>query len=173
MRIVVLGLGNPVLADDAVGLEVAERVEALLASGFAPAGVEIEVCRNESGGWDVLDYVEDADALVLVDASTDSTLAPGELRWYDPRALACFTSGRLRGVHNIDMFTAIDYARRMGTRVPAAIHVLGIGVEDVLTLTEECTPRVREAVEPAARRVLECLGRLAGGRGAADVPERG
>jgi hydrogenase maturation protease len=157
MRIVVLGLGNSVLADDTVGLKVADRVEALLAVGSPASAAEIEVCRNESGGWDVLDYVEGADALVLVDASTDSTLAPGELRWYDYSSLASFTSGRLRGVHNIDMFTAIDYARRMGTHVPSAIHVLGIGVQDVLTFTEDCTPAVAAAVEPAAAAVLDRL----------------
>lgn len=164
MRIVVLGLGNSVLADDTVGLKVADRVEALLAAAPPAAGAAVEVCRNESGGWDVLDYVEGADALVLVDASTDATLAPGELRWYDPRTLASFTSGRLRGVHNIDMFTAIDYARRMGTRVPSAIHVLGIGVRDVLTLTEDCTPPVAAAIEPAAVEVLTRVTAVAASR---------
>ncbi|NMC69237.1 MAG: hydrogenase maturation protease [Myxococcales bacterium] len=157
MRVVVLGLGNSVLADDAVGLKVADRVEALLAGGPPAGGVEVEVCRNESGGWDVLDYVEGADVLVLIDASTDSTLAPGELRWYDPHALTAFTSGRLRGVHNIDMFAALDYARRMGLRVPSEIHVLGIGVQDVRTFTEDCTPAVAAAVEPAAAAVLARL----------------
>jgi hypothetical protein len=53
------------------------------------------------------------------------------------------------------MFTALEYGRSNGLRVPDEIHILGIGVEDVTTFSEECTPRVAAACAPATIQVLE------------------
>jgi len=157
-RIAVLGLGNGVLSDDTVGLRVAERVEARLPGARMPDGVEVAVRQDEAGGWDVLDEAEGFDAVVLVDASTLEPMAPGELRWYEGPA---FLSARLGGPHSTDLWTALEYGRRNGLHVPDEIHVLGIGVEDVLTFSEQCTPAVTAAIEPAASAVLERVGEIA------------
>jgi len=114
--------------------------------------------QDEAGGWDVLDAVEGFDAMILVDASTLEPTAPGDLRWHEGRALF---SPRLGGPHSTDLFTALELARRGGLKVPDEIHVLGVGVEDVRTFSEDCTPKVREAVEPAARQILERVGEIA------------
>jgi hydrogenase maturation protease len=156
-RILVLGLGNSVLRDDSVGLRVADGVEARLAAAPLPAGVDVAVDRDEAGGWDVLDHAEGFDALILVDASTLDALPPGELRWYPGRA---FPSARVGGPHSTDMFTALEYGRSNGLRVPDEIHILGIGVEDVTTFSEECTPRVAAACTPATTQVLERIAEI-------------
>lgn len=163
-RIVVLGFGNSVLCDDAVGLRVAERLEALRPSLRMPDAVEWQVRQDEAGGWDVLDAVEGFDALVLVDASVLDRLEPGELRWHADRALF---SPRLGGPHSTDLFTALEFGRRHGVRLPDEVHVLGIGVEDVVSFSEQCTPRVAAAVEPAAQAVLQRVGEIARRRAAA------
>jgi hydrogenase maturation protease len=151
-RVVVLGLGNSLLTDDSVGLKIAAAVEARLPAA-APPGCTVEVALSEVGGWDVLDLAEGFDAAVMIDASVDERLAPGELAWYDRGG--GFTSGRLSGAHSTDVFTALEYGRRCGLAVPDEVHVLGVGVFDVLTFSEECTGEVKAAVDPGAEAVLQ------------------
>jgi hydrogenase maturation protease len=152
VKITVLGMGNAVLSDDAVGLQVAARLAADL-HGEAPLpGVSVEVCCNEAGGWEILDDVEGSDALILVDSILDPNLAPGQFAWFPSKV---FTSPRISGIHNTDVFSAMTFARRHGLAMPEEIHVLGIGVQDVQTYSEDCTPAVRAAVPKAARAVLQ------------------
>lgn len=157
IRIAVLGLGNPVLRDDSVGLRVAEAVEARLADQLPFPDVDVRVVQDEAGGWSVLDHVEGCQAMILIDASTLEPMEPGELRWYDGRALL---SPRVGGPHSIDLFSALELGRKLGMTVPDEVHVLGIGIEDAWTFSEEPGERVAAAVEPAADMVLARLGEI-------------
>ncbi len=169
MRVIVVGLGNSVLTDDCVGLRVAMQVETRLNSrGHLAYGtedrvdpVEIQVAQDEAGGWEILNYVEGFDALVLVDAILDPELAPGGLAWYPHRV---FSSPRLSGVHDTDVFSALEFAERNGVKVPTQVHVLGIGVEDVMTFSEQCTPAVERAVPKAVDQVIDKLEEIVSGR---------
>ncbi|MFH1531037.1 MAG: hydrogenase maturation protease [Pseudomonadota bacterium] len=158
MKVTVLGLGNAVLTDDSVGLRVAERVAEDLRRHPLPPCISVEVVCNEAGGWEILDDVEGADALLLVDAILDKELRPGDFAWF-PRKV--FTSPRLTGVHNMDVFTAMDFARRHGMKMPDDIHVLGVGVEDTRTFSETCTPAVERAIPVIAEAVARRLSELA------------
>jgi hydrogenase maturation protease len=158
MKITILGLGNSVLTDDAVGLKIAERVEQLLPEYPLPDGWSTEVCFDEAGGWEILNYVEGADILFLVDSILDEKLGPGELSWYPKKV---FTSPRMCGVHNTDIFSAMKFAQKQGLKVPEDLHILGVGVDDVQTFSEDCTPKVTACIEPAARQILDKMVEIA------------
>jgi hydrogenase maturation protease len=156
--IAILGLGNSVLGDDAVGLKVAAAVEAARGCLRLPAGVRVEVFQDEAGGWEILDYVEGFDVLILVDAILDPELGPGGLAWRPRKA---FTSPRVSGVHNTDVFSALEFAARSGVKVPAVVHILGVGVQDTTTFSEECTPAVEAAIPRAADEILRKVEEMA------------
>ena len=157
MLVVVLGLGNSVLTDDTVGLKIATRVGDLIPDAKLPDDKEVRIELNEAGGWEILDNVEGADQLVVVDAIIDPELGPGKTAWY-PRGV--FTSPRMTGIHNTDIFTALDFGKKHGLKMPNELHILGVGVKDVQTFSEECTPDVRAAIDPAARQILELISQL-------------
>lgn len=158
MQITVLGLGNAVLSDDSVGLRVVDHLRTLLGDLDLPKDVEVQIHTNEAGGWEVLGDVEGCDALILVDAILDDDLDPGAHCWY-PRKV--FTSPRMTGIHNMDVFTAMDFAARHGAKMPGDIHVLGIGVEDTTTFSEACTPAVEAAIPGLAGIIAERVAALA------------
>jgi hydrogenase maturation protease len=152
MKIIVIGLGNPVLTDDAVGIRISELLETELPEIPFPENTEVSVTRNESGGWDILDLVIGFDVMILIDALIDKSLKPGELRWCPEKV---FTSIRLSGVHSMDVFSAIEYGKSLNGKVPEKIVVLGVGVEDVHTFSETCTPAVEAAIEKGKNEVIE------------------
>ena len=152
MKIIVVGFGNPVLTDDAVGIRISELVEKKLPQITFPGNTEVHVTQNESGGWDILDLVVGFDVMILIDALLDKSLKPGELKWYSDKV---FTSIRLSGVHNMDVFSAIEYGKSLNLKVPERIVVLGVGVQDVLTFSEKCTPEVEAAIEKGVCKVID------------------
>lgn len=151
MKIVVVGLGNPVLTDDAAGIRISEALREKIANKI-PGSVTVQIFQDEVGGWDIIDLAEGFDILILVDAMTDPALKPGELKWYPHGA---FSSIRLSGIHSMDVFTALDFAKKHGVKVPEKVLVLGVGVNDILTFSEQLTPEVEAVIETGADRVLQ------------------
>jgi hydrogenase maturation protease len=159
MKIIVIGLGNSILTDDSVGIKISELLPQKLEQSTFPESVEIAVEQNEAGGWDILDQVTGFDTLILIDAISDTSLAPGEVSWYSDKI---FSSARLSGVHTMDVFSAVEYGRKYHLKVPDTLLILGVGVKDIHTFGETCTQEVEPAIEKGAEAVLEKIRELVG-----------
>ena len=81
-RIVVLGIGNVLMGDDAVGPHVVKRLEA--GWEFPP---EVSVIEAGTPGLDLTVFLHGVEAAVVVDAVHAKGAAPGEIRRYDREAL--------------------------------------------------------------------------------------
>ena len=150
-RAVILGVGNPVLRDDAVGLEVATRALQIL--GDRP---DVVVRESERGGLDLVELLEGAEVAVVVDAVLDPGRAVGSVLRLDFTEVGATT--HLHGAHGVDLPTAVAVGRKLGVAMPRHVWVVGVVVEDVLTLGEGLTPAVARAVESAARLAVALAG---------------
>ncbi len=134
----VLGMGNPILSDDGVGLYVAERLQA----GPMPDGVEIQT--SEVAGLRLLELLKGYDKVVIVDALR-SGREPGEIVRYDA---AEFKGGHRYGsAHSIGLHTALELGRRLGMPMPDDVTVFAVEAEDVETFGEEFSCPVAAAAE--------------------------
>ena len=70
-RVVVIGLGNPIMGDDGLGLAVLGYLQT--AYGFRP---EVELVDGGTWGMNLLPVIEDATELILIDA-IDAGEPPG------------------------------------------------------------------------------------------------
>jgi hydrogenase maturation protease len=156
LRTVVLGLGNPLLTDDAAGLAVAGELARLLV-GRPIAGVE--VATSTRGGFELIDLLTGFDRAVIVDALITTAPCPGRVHRLGPGQVA--GSARLIGSHDIGLAGALDLARALGVTMPASVIVLGIEAADVTTFAETPTPAVAAAIGRLARELHDSL--LAGG----------
>jgi hydrogenase maturation protease len=148
MSTLVLGLGNPLLGDDAVGLKVAALVRERL--NGAP-GVDVE--EEEAGGLRLMERMTGYDRVVLVDAAVTGG-TPGEIRRITPDDLP---TQRTAAAHGIDLPAALALGRELGYPMPAEVTIFAIEAESVLEFRHEMTPAVAAAVEPAVAAVLEEL----------------
>lgn len=87
-RVVVMGLGNLLWADEGFGIRVAER---LYARYHWPE--EVEIVDGGTQGLNLLGYVEQASHLLLLDA-IDYGLAPGSLRTYAGEKIPAYLSAK-------------------------------------------------------------------------------
>ena len=157
----ILALGNPILTDDRVGLEVGRQLHARLAPGTADF-VEASV-----GGHELLHIVEGYDRVVLVDAVEAGHLEPGAVREIPLAALE--RSYAPITPHNAGLLDCLKLGRALGMHMPDELAVFAIGVEEARTLSEQMTPRVAAAVPAIVDHVYAQLFGP-GGRWATPAP---
>jgi hydrogenase maturation protease len=150
VRTLVLGLGNPLLGDDSVGLRVAEAVSRRLAGRST---VEVDVEYN--GGLRLMERLTGYDRVILVDAVCTGRHPPGSVLRLGPEEVDTRHSA---SAHDVGLGTALRLGATMGLRMPAELRILAIEAERVFEFDESCTPAVAAAVPRAADAVLAELG---------------
>ena len=150
MKTLILGLGNPLVSDDSVGLRVAAELKRLLADR-----PEVDVDEEYWGGLRLMERMIGYDRAIVVDAICTGA-RPGTIHQLTPDAIP---TQRSASAHDVNLSTALELGRRTEMHLPANENVLLIGIEaeDVLTFSEECTPAVREAVPRAVQTVIKAL----------------
>jgi hydrogenase maturation protease len=148
MKTLVLGLGNPLLRDDAVGLHVARRLQPLL--GGSP---DVEVDEDYRGGLRLMERLIGFDRAIIIDAIC-SGARPGTVLRLAPDGVPTQHSA---SAHDANLRTALDLGRRAGASLPAdnSIALIGIEASDVLSFDERLTPDVEAAIPRAIRMVLD------------------
>jgi hydrogenase maturation protease len=134
----VLGMGNPILSDDGVGLYVARRLRE------APLPDGVEVRESEVAGLRLLELLRGYDKVVIVDALQSGREA-GEVVRYEARDFA--GGHRYSSAHSIGLETALELGRTLGYDMPADVTVLAVEAVDVETFAEELSAPVAEAAE--------------------------
>ena len=156
MNTLVVGLGNPILGDDGVGVQVADAVRAAL-SPHAPVDVE-EACV---GGLSLMERMVGYDRAILIDAFCDEDTAPGTLTRMSLHELAATSpTQHSASAHDTSLVTAIDAGRRMGLRLPTHVTIFAIVVDaaHLYAFSDELTPAVAATIPAAVRAVLAELG---------------
>ena len=155
IRVAVLGLGNPVLCDDSVGLRVAAEVERILRRHPIPG---VTVMASVRAGFELIDLVSGFTHAIIIDSLESTRPTPGLIRRLDLNGFS--GSSRLVGVHDICIADAFELAATLGIRMPASVEIYAVEGEDMKTLTEEMTPAVEASVIPLAREVHARAGEL-------------
>ena len=148
MKTLILGLGNPILTDDGIGLHVVRE----LMTRSLPDNV---TCAEASlGGLRLLEIIAGYERLILVDAILTEDGKPGDVYCFASSDLgASLHSG---STHDLSFTGALRLGRSMNMILPDDENILIIAVEamDVLTFGEECTPEVTVAIPRAVEAVL-------------------
>ncbi len=150
VRVVVIGLGNPLMGDDGLGLAVLDE----LCSGYALPD-DVEIVDGGTWGMNLLPVIESAQELILIDA-IDVGQAPGTMvrleRDHLPRCLATKISP-----HQVDLRDVLGLAELRGT-LPSNTVALGLQPESI-EFGNSLSDTVRCQVGALADAVVEELAR--------------
>ncbi len=152
MRTLILGLGNPLLKDDSVGLRVADELQSLLAGR-----PDVEVVQDYWGGLRLMERMVGYDRAIIVDAIC-SGAEPGTIHMLTP---ADIPTQRSASAHDVNLATALQFGRLAGASLPPMENILLVAVEagDVQTFDESLTPQVEAALPEAVETVVRALDR--------------
>ena len=149
MKTLILGLGNPILSDDGVGLQVAGELKAKLDQQ------EVTVEETSMAGLNMLDLLAGYDRAIIIDAIQTMEGKVGQIYRLKPGA---FDATRHAATpHDVNFATALELGNRLGLALPQEIIIFAIEVEDVTTFSEECTPEVERAIPICVEKVIQEL----------------
>jgi len=152
-KTLVIGLGNPLVCDDSVGLRVAEKLKTLLADR-----PDVDVTEDHWGGLRLMERMIGYDRAIVVDA-IQTGAAPGTIHLLSPDGIS---TQRSASAHDVNLNTALEFGRRAEARLPenSRIRLVGIEAEDILNFGQTLTPAVEAAVPKAVEAVLNALEAL-------------
>jgi hydrogenase maturation protease len=153
MKTLVIGLGNPILTDDGVGIYAARMVREAL-----PADAKVDVIEVSVGGLTLMEAMVGYERVILIDALWMPGGRVGEVRPFSAGDLP--ETLNTSSAHDVDLPTALQVGRRLGAPLPDLedIHIVAVQIQDVLTFGESPTPPVAAAIPKAAARVMALLG---------------
>lgn len=150
MKTLVLGLGNPLVSDDSVGLRVVARLKTLLADR-----PEVTVDEDHWGGLRLMEHMVGFERAIVIDAICTGAPA-GTIHRLGTGDLA---TQRSASAHDVNLPTALAFGRQSGASLPADDQILLVGIEavDILTFGDQLTPAVEQALPRAVEVVLAAL----------------
>ena len=159
-RTLLLGMGNPILRDDAVGIRLAADV----ARRLGPvSGLDV-VPECSVGGLELLPILEGYSRVVLFDSIKTRDARPGA--WHQFTAADLRPTMNLTNVHDTNLATALEFGRRAGLQLPPAedIHIFAVEILDNLTFDERMTPVLEQTFGCYADAIFAEVAALLGPR---------
>jgi hydrogenase maturation protease len=152
MKTLVLGLGNPILTDDGIGVLVAEAVRARL-----PEDTPIEIAEISVGGLTLMETMIGYDRVILVDAlQLLDNCSPGKMHRMTLQDLEAISpTQHSASPHDASLVTALETGRRMGLKLPCEITIFAIEVENVMDFCDQPTPPVAAVIPQVTEAVLQ------------------
>ena len=144
MDTLVLGVGNPILTDDAVGFRVAHLIK--------EAKPELTVIETAEAGLTLLELINGYERVIIIDSVKTGQGRPGTLHQLtleqiDPSWNFCST-------HGIDIRMALELGRKLDYKLPAKLSIYGIEVEDNKNFGGKCTEEVEKRIPQIVREIV-------------------
>ena len=149
MKILILGLGNPILSDDGVGIKVAQESEKRLKDP------QVTVAEASGAGLSLLDSIVGYDQVIIIDAIQTKEGRPGQIYRLEPDDFSF--AKYLSSPHQINLVTALELGKRLGLSMPSKVTIFAVEAKDVTNFSEEYTPEVEQAIPEAVEMVLQEL----------------
>jgi len=151
-KILIIGLGNPILGDDGVGWKVAAKVWAVIDHRTC-----VEVDCASLGGLSLMERMLGYQRVILVDSMESGQGAVGSVRVFPLLALPNPMASHSASAHDTSLMAALQVARSMGADVPERVDVVVIESQNMYDFTDELSPDIARAVPVAVHKVLGLL----------------
>lgn len=147
--VLVIGLGSPIMSDDAIGLVVIDRIDAM--------NLDKVTTRQEAiGGLDIIPVLWGYKHAIIVDAIQTHQQEVGTIMIFDPEDFAPTITNA--SAHDFNLATAMKIGRDMEPeQMPDKVTFIAIEVEDIQTVHEGMTEKVEAAIDNAVDAVLHYI----------------
>ena len=147
-KILVLGVGNLLMNDEGVGIQVIQHLER---EGFTGA----DLMDGGTGGFHLLGFISSYNHIIFIDASLDE-FPPGTVRLIHPQFASDFP--QQLSAHEIGLKDMIDSCSLLGNA--PVFHLIAISVSDFQDLGMTITPEVEASIPVVMDHVKKLVASL-------------
>ena len=145
MNTLILGIGNPILADDGVGIKIAQKLKEEKA--------ELAVTETSEAGIALLDLIVGYNKLIIIDSIKTERGKPGDLYKLELGDLK--PSKDCSSSHRIGIATAFKLGQELEYSMPEFVSIYAVNIKNNSTFGEECTEAVKERIPFIAKQIIE------------------
>jgi hydrogenase maturation protease len=147
-KMLILGIGNYLMADEGLGVHLAERI----IKEVLPSGVD--VLDGGTGGFHLLEYFDQYEGVIIIDATLDNNPA-GTIRLIKPKFAADFPQAM--STHDIGLKDLVGALQLLGAMPEIDLYVVSIrSIQDQgVELSPEISLAVNKLIGVIKERVSE------------------
>ncbi len=149
----VLGMGNPLLSDDGIGLKVVDCAQQTIS---LPGALTVYK-KNYCGGIDLLYDMAGYDRAIIVDSVVTGKAAPGYCHELSVDTAAGSAQDRLVYAHGVTIATVFRVGRYCGYDMPKETVIFGIESCDTTTFSDRLTPILEASLEKIIEKIKHRL----------------
>ncbi len=147
--VLILGIGNEILTDDGIGPKLVQNLDK---SRF-PTHVSYQ--SVSLGGLELLEIMEDFDAVFIIDAIRTLKNDPGTVYCYTPDDFK--ETLHLSNLHDINFLTALELGRLTGMKVPSTITIIAIEIVEDREFSNFFSPVIQKRYPEILSKVQNML----------------
>ena len=151
MRTLILGIGNSILGDDGIGVCVAQELDARIKNE------NVDIRDVSVDGLNLLEIIVGYDKLVVVDAIMTEGGDVGEIFRLKPERISDPSRSAI-SPHHFNLVTTLEIGKKLfPNEMPEEVVVYAVKAENVTSVTEKMTKKMRLAVPKVVRLIMEEL----------------
>ena len=155
-RVIIIGLGNPLLGDDGIGWRVVEQLEHAI-KNYKLRIKNYEFDYHAGGGLSLMERLSGYDDAIIVDAINTGRAPIGTVSVMSLDELPNPALGHFGSSHETNLQTALQVGRALNASLPNQITVVAIEAQEVYDFSETLSPALADAVPRAVESVLNLL----------------
>lgn len=140
----ILGIGNPILSDDGVGIIIARKI--------GEQKSNLEIIETTEAGLSLLDVAAGYDKLVIIDSIKTGQGKPGDLYKLGLKDLT--PRMEFSSSHGIDIASAFELGEKLGYKMPRSVSIYAIEIKDNTTFAEQCTREIQERIPSIVNQII-------------------
>ena len=152
---IVVGLGNPLMADEGIGTVLVDELSKLAAAGKLPSD-NIEYYDGGCGGMYLLHTIAERKKAVLIDCCLMGA-EPGVIRRFTPDDVTTVKQMAHLSLHEVDILKVIELARQLG-QCPDEIVIFGIepvSITQQMHLNEPLRARIPDYIAEIEKELMK------------------
>ena len=122
---IVLGLGNPLMSDEGIGVYLVNRL-----SGLSEKYPEVDFMDAGTGGLNLLHLFEGREKVVFIDCANMEE-EPGKIRKFTPEQVKSVKQLAHQSLHEQDLLKIIEMAKKLD-QCPKEIVIFGIQPKNII-----------------------------------------
>jgi hydrogenase maturation protease len=150
--ILILGIGNDILTDDAIGPKIVKRLQEDISSD------NISFLTAAAGGLEILEMIKNYQQVLIIDAIKTRDGIPGTIYYLTPDNFK--ETLHISSFHDVSFLTALELAKKLEIPIPSRIDIIAVEIVEDLTFSNEFSEDIASKYDIIYQDILKSVDEM-------------